>query len=156
MYVELGNVSPKEAHLLDERDLSQRPEDELRQLAVDKGVAADGERVDVVARLASVPTFQDLDGPRVTRVEFPEGTTLGEAFFSITTPGRGLWSYHSSAPPEWVESDSDALAALLCDHFGCTRGAPDALEDGWWTRNGPPGVGVEGPVGQLREGEVEQ
>lgn len=54
----------------------------------------------------------------VTKVGF-ETATLGDAFTTITAPGRGIWHAHSDQPPAWVASDRAALAELLADHYGC-------------------------------------
>lgn len=100
MYVELGNGAAKQA----KRTASGEPERDEDGFVVHEPIAG--------------------GGARVTRVEIPEGTPLAEAFVSITQPVRGVWANHSDEAPEWVESDSDGLAALLAEHFGCKVGRP--------------------------------
>ena len=100
MYAELGNRSAKQA----KRTASGEPERDEDGFVVHEAIAGDEERV--------------------TRLEIPDGVPLGEAFVSITQPVRGVWANHSDEPPAWVESDSDALAALLAEHYGCRVGRP--------------------------------
>ena len=59
-------------------------------------------------------------GKRATEVIFPDDSSLSEAFTAVTHPA-GVWANHATegAKPAWVASDSDALAQLLGDHFGC-------------------------------------
>lgn len=59
-------------------------------------------------------------GKRATEVVFPEDTSLSEAFTTVTHPA-GVWANHAEEgkTPAWVASDSDALASLLGDHYGC-------------------------------------
>lgn len=87
-------------------------------------------------------TFTAMEGNRVTVVNFPEGTSIGEAFASVTAP-NGIWSYHSEDAPAWVECESEGLQALLVEHFGCEAGKPADVEDNYHTDYGPPGVGPE-------------
>lgn len=72
-----------------------------------------------LARL-SVP----VAGKQATLVVLPPGTTLAEAFLTVTAPG-GVWasSTHGagSTAPAWVASDEEALAVLLVSHWGCPR-----------------------------------
>ena len=58
-------------------------------------------------------------GKRATVVDFPDDTTLGDAFTTVTHP-QGVWAKHATegAAPAWVASDSPGLAALLAEHFG--------------------------------------
>jgi len=58
-------------------------------------------------------------GKQCTTVDFPEGTSLGEAF-TVLTASDGVWANHAKAgsTPAWVASDSAALATLVADHFG--------------------------------------
>lgn len=94
----------------------------------------------------SAPPATELKGKRVTYVQFPEGTTLIEAFTAITAPG-GVWAQHSAAPPTWVDSDNKQLAELIVAQYGCECGAPADLEKTHHTDAGPPGVGPKGPIG---------
>lgn len=66
--------------------------------------------------------YRALEGQRVTRVVFPEGTLLQEAFMSAVK----LTSYHivEGAAPVWIDSDSEALAQLLKDHFSISATRP--------------------------------
>lgn len=41
-----------------------------------------------------------------------------------------FWGGESDEPPAWVESDSDALEAVLADHYGCPRGRPKSWKEG--------------------------
>ena len=64
-------------------------------------------------------TWVEVDGPTSTQADIPEDYTLSQAFTAITHP-QGVWAHHAVAgtTPTWVASDSEALAALLSDHFG--------------------------------------
>lgn len=93
-----------------------------------------------------------LGGQRVTTVSFPEDVKLGDALTTITGPG-GIWATHSAEPPAWVESDSEGLEALLAEHYGCERGAPDDLEETHHTDAGPPGIGPDHEGTFVGEGE---
>jgi len=75
---------------------------------------------------ANTKEFKSLKGNRVTEVNLPKEFTLSSAFVAITSP-TGVWANHSDKNPVWVESDSDGLAALLAEHFGCPVGQPE----GW-------------------------
>lgn len=55
---------------------------------------------------------EDL-GFQVTSVTFPDGLTLLEKLADV----GGLWPLHSPDPPEWVESDDEALAQLVAAQF---------------------------------------
>lgn len=87
-------------------------------------------------------TFQPLDGDRVTTVVFPEGTSIAEAFATVTA-GNGVWANHSDGTPTWVECSSAGLQALLAEHYGCDEGKPADVEDTHYTTSGPPGVGPQ-------------
>jgi hypothetical protein len=117
MYVELGNAKAKQA--------KKGPDGE--PLRDEEGY--------VVHEL--IPGGED----RETRLEIPEGTSIGEAFVAITTPIRGAWANHSAGPPAWVESDSEALEIVLAEHFGCRRGRPKAWK----------GVAHDAPASGKRE-----
>lgn len=58
-------------------------------------------------------------GKQATVVDFPEGTSLAEAFTAVTSP-QGVWAFHAEEghQPAWVASDSEGLSALLAEHFG--------------------------------------
>jgi hypothetical protein len=71
------------------------------------------------------PIHEDLDGKRITTVQIPDDYTLAEAFQCITAPdGVAHHHFQAGTSPTWVESDSDGLAALLAEHFGCKVGRP--------------------------------
>lgn len=75
-----------------------------------------------------------LPGSRVTTIVIPGGYSLIEAVSAVTAQD-GAWNHHSSgddpgdSQPDWVESDSDSLAQLLAEHFGCPIGRPDGWQD---------------------------
>lgn len=140
-YVKLGNVAPKEASY-DVYDPADYSPDRLRAIAEDKGVSTEGTHEEIAARLSATPVFNTLDGLRVTEIRFPEGTKLSEAFRTVTDQ-RGVWAYHSDDVPEFVESDSEQLAQMLAEEYGCVVGIPDDLEARYHTENGPPGVGPQ-------------
>lgn len=60
--------------------------------------------------------YRAIEGQRVTRLTYPEGMTLNEAFQSTVT----AIGYHvaEGGRPSWVESDSAGLKALLCENYG--------------------------------------
>ena len=60
-----------------------------------------------------------VKGKQCTTVDFPDGTSLGEAFTVLTAPD-GVWANHAKpgSTPAWVASDSASLATLVADHFG--------------------------------------
>lgn len=66
-------------------------------------------------------------GKRATIIEPDDSRTIGQVFREITDPA-GAWAYHSTegSKPAWVASDSESLAALLAEHYGCEV---RALED---------------------------
>lgn len=123
------------------------------------GLTADG----------GVPAVAErLEGQRVTRVEFPEGRTLIEAFTEITAPG-GVWAQHAGTEtiktdggeitrpisPTWVESDNSALAELVAANYpGCVVGAPENVESTHHTEAGPPGIGPDGPIAGTLAGDA--
>lgn len=151
MYLKIGNHAPKEA-FREDVDPNNHSADDLRSLAEKRGVSLDDNPTKdlIAARLSAQPQFRRLNFQAVTEVNFPDDITLGEAFNTITAPG-GVWEYHSDAPPAWVESDSEGLAMLLSEHWGCDIGAPRNLEADYHTEHGPPGVGPKGPLGQRED-----
>lgn len=100
MRVQLGNSAAKEAYRNDKGDLRHR----------------------------------DVDGSRVTSVVIPDSYTLMEAVSTVVAQD-GAWNHHSQgdnvadSTPDWVESDSDGLAQLLAEHFGCPIGRPKGWKD---------------------------
>src|SRR5689334_4065676 len=96
MRVLLGNSAAKEAYRTDSGELSHRP----------------------------------LSGRRITTISIPDNYTLIEAVSSVVAQD-GAWNHHSQgndpadASPDWVESDNDALASLLAQHFECPIGRPE-------------------------------
>jgi hypothetical protein len=77
---------------------------------------------------------RDVDGSRVTTIVIPGGYSLIEAVSAVTAQD-GAWNHHSrgdgpgDSAPDWVESDNDALAQLLAEHFECPIGRPDGWQD---------------------------
>lgn len=60
-------------------------------------------------------------GKQRTEVLGDDARSVKELLDDITRPG-GIWDYHSTADaPAWVSSDSDRLANLLSDLYGCER-----------------------------------
>lgn len=148
MFVELGNETAKAGYREDVNPHDYSAED-LKTLAEEQGVSTEGTKDHIAARLSAIVRFHDVsDVPRVLTVNFPEGTTLGEAFNTVTNVG-GVWDHHGGLEnkPAWVNSDSDGLAALLSEHFGCDVGKPDNVEATHFTESGPPGIGPDGPLG---------
>lgn len=96
MRVLLGNPAAKEAYRADSGELSHRP----------------------------------LTGRRITTIVIPDNYTLLEAVSSVTAQD-GAWNHHSQGndpadvSPDWVESDDEALASLLAQHFECPVGRPE-------------------------------
>ena len=117
MHVWLGNQKPKQG-----RTTEVNPDDyplaDLQASAKAKGIDGSGTKAEIAARLSAVVEFTAMDGASETEVHFPDGTSVVEAFQTITA-ASGVWSYHSDSPPSWVTSDSDSLATLLADHFNC-------------------------------------
>jgi hypothetical protein len=61
-------------------------------------------------------------GKRATSIEFPEETSLLEAFKTVVDP-LGVWQAHVDDPeraPAWIAVDDEhpMLAAMLSEHFG--------------------------------------
>jgi hypothetical protein len=147
MFVELGNETAK-AGYREEVDPQDHSAEDLKALAEAEGVSTEGNKEHIAARLSAKVRFTDVsDVPRVTTARFPEGVSLGEAFNSVTNVG-GIWDHHGGLEnkPTWVYSDSDGLAALLAEHFGCKVGQPGDVEKTHFTEAGPPGVGPDGPL----------
>lgn len=77
---------------------------------------------------------RDVDGSRVTTIVIPGGYSLIEAVSAVTAQD-GAWNHHSrgddpgDSSPDWVESDGDALAQLLAEHFDCPIGRPKGWHD---------------------------
>ncbi len=75
-----------------------------------------------------------LPGERVTEIVIPDTYTLLEAVASVVAQD-GAWNHHSlgdnpsDSSPSWVESDNEALASLLAQHFECPVGRPDGWGD---------------------------
>ena len=71
--------------------------------------------------------YRELDGQRVTRLAYPEGMTINEAFQGTVT----AISYHlaQEGKPSWFESDSAGLHALLCENYGVN---PEARKPKGW------------------------
>lgn len=85
----------------------------------------DGEAVTVVLGNASPKdkgAHKSADGKVVdTVVKVSPQSDLRQAFAEIVD-GQGLWVHHSDEPPTFVESNSDALALLVSEHYGCPIG----------------------------------
>lgn len=89
----------------------------------------DGEAVTVVLGNASpkdkAAREAMMAGPRGgvvdTVVKVSPVSDLRQAFAEIVD-GQGLWVHHSDEPPTFVESNSDALALLVSEHYGCPIG----------------------------------
>lgn len=66
--------------------------------------------------------YRAAPGQRVTRVVFPDGMLLQEAFTSAVK----LMDYHVAAgeSPAWVDSDSKSLEQLVKEHFSIKQGRP--------------------------------
>lgn len=70
-----------------------------------------------------------VDGRRVTTVVIPDSYTLMEAVAAVVAQD-GAWNHHSQGDrvddvsPDWVESDNEALGALLASHFACPAKQP--------------------------------
>jgi len=73
---------------------------------------------EALAEGVNASEFRSLKGGRETLVNFPDDWTLAQAFVALTAP-NGIWANHSDAPAAWVASDSEGLAALAAEHFGC-------------------------------------
>lgn len=88
------------------------------------------------------PVFEPSPGPSVLTVNVPDEYSLSEGFLAITN-GNSVWVNHSyDDKPTWVRcEDSPGLEALLAEHFKCTVGVPDDLEETHHTYNGAPTKG---------------
>lgn len=67
--------------------------------------------------------YRPIDGEQITTIVFPEGIGLQEAFTTaVATVGLHFAVADEESgerhKPAWVESDSDGLRALLCEHYG--------------------------------------
>lgn len=75
----------------------------------------------------------------------PDGVTQipdHEAFLSIAHPDGALRAHGAQhGTVQWVRSDDAALAALVAEWYEVPAEAPEGLEDLYFTRFGPPGVG---------------
>lgn len=71
--------------------------------------------------------YRELPGQRVTRLTYPEGMSINEAFQGTVT----AISYHlaQEGKPSWFESDSAGLKALLCENYGVN---PEATKPKGW------------------------
>ncbi len=71
--------------------------------------------------------YRELDGQRVTRLTYPEGMSINEAFQGTVT----AIGYHMAqeGKPTWIESDSAGLRALLCENYGVN---PEATKPKTW------------------------
>jgi hypothetical protein len=89
--------------------------------------------------------FRPVEGARVLEVHIPDGTSTAEAFRTITDSG-GVVVYHSDESPVWVHcAEKPGLTSLLAEHYECSVGKPDDVEETHWTLNGPPGVSASSP-----------
>lgn len=79
--------------------------------------------------LTGEQTARELPGQRVTKVVFPEGMDLTEAF--LTTVGALKHHMKSGATPTWIDTDSDELKALLKDHYGMLAKEMRKAPRGW-------------------------
>jgi len=132
MLILLGNTSAKEAY---RDEVTNSNYDELIALAQRSGVKTDDCENDangvarLQERLSSVTKFRELPGPRITTIMVPSGTKLLEALATIVG-ANGVWSYHGSDAPDWVEGSDDAamLVNVIAEHYGCPIGRPDDWE----------------------------
>lgn len=62
--------------------------------------------------------YRPVDGDRITTITHPDEISLAEAFQTTLEAMR----HHiaEGETPEWVESDSEGLKALLAEHYGLT------------------------------------
>lgn len=152
MQVQFGTTTCKQG-VLTEVKAADHSEEDLRVLAAEAGVDASGTKEQLAARLSAKVTYEPLSEPRVVYVNLPEGTSLSEAFTTLTAANGVVANWADDVA--WVETDSPGLAALLCEHYGCAQGAPGDLEDTHYTANGPPGVGpvVADHVAPVKDGE---
>lgn len=77
--------------------------------------------------------FRRVEGQQVTVVRFPEdgSVPLLEAFQTAVAVVAGDAHFEGDAKPKWVNSDNDALASLLSEHFDCPA---KALPASWGTK----------------------
>lgn len=152
MSLRLGNPAPKEGYKEAVPESTSRTE--LEALAQEVGAAHDADTPDELlrARINDSTRYRNLDDHRVTYVHFPPGTTLSEAFTTLTH-SKGIWAAHAQADgdgyakPTWVDGDNSSLVNLVAENYGAAVGAPDDLEVTHHTHSGPPGVGADGPIG---------
>ena len=97
MRVQLGNTAPHE--------VLHRDEVKRRGLKATDYPAHDKNHVRVPVDVTDA----------VTDVTVPDDRSIRDAFLEVTH----LWDYHSSAAPSWVASDSQGLASLLAENYGC-------------------------------------
>lgn len=75
---------------------------------------------------------EPVEGNQVTRLDFPEGLPLLEAFNTVVAVCRLHFndddSVHGHHLPAWIESDSEGLKNLLAEHYGVTKARP---KSGW-------------------------
>lgn len=57
-------------------------------------------------------------GEHLTVVSFADGSTVDEAFVSVTDPS-GLWAAHSATRPSWVACSDPDLESRLSAHYDC-------------------------------------
>lgn len=60
--------------------------------------------------------FRKVEGQRVTRLEYPSGIGLQEAFSATVT----ALTHHiaQGEKPSWIVTDSPGLETLLLEHYG--------------------------------------
>lgn len=77
--------------------------------------------------------YRPLEGQRVTRLTYPDGMSLTEAFQGTVT----AITHHMAedGKPQWFESDSEGLRMLLCENYGVS--AERTRPKGW----GLPAIG---------------
>lgn len=85
-----------------------------------KALTEDGEEGGI-EEVVKVPR-KDL-GNTITRFNIPDNTKLSEALLVVVD---AFDNHHSDEPPAWVESDSEALALIISDHYGCPIGQPNS------------------------------
>lgn len=91
--------------------------------------------------------YRPAEGDRVTEIVFPDGTSLNEAF----STALAVLACHMEpgADPQWVESDSDGLTALLQEHWGLNKTATSRPKA--WGKN--TGVAEFVATGSTAEGD---
>lgn len=79
--------------------------------------------------------------------------SLPESLFDAMNAVINLWRHESDQPPAWVESDSEALAAALREHFGC-----GPMPEGWEIKiTGPPQLEpIQEPAAPVPAAPVEE